>query len=457
MAKLFYKDVSGTTGSIELGSVPVLIGRATDCQIQTQDAQVSRRHARVIFDGSGYFIEDTGSANGVYVNNERVPRYPLRHGTTFRCGHLEARFESEPAAAAVPPAAPVSPPPPPVVASPPVPAAAPAPPPPPPPAPAPPPASAAPPVASAELASLRSELESERRKRTDLEFEVTELKRKLDETQAKPAAAGDADSERLRRRVEQLESELKRKGSAGPSPAGGGASLEALKAAEAERDRLRARVAELEAKPKEPTKNDDQEMELIRLRRKVEQLEADLRRIRGGKPAEPAPAPTADALVAELEEKVRRLIAERDEALQKASAPVLVAAAAPPPTDPKVAEELDRAKRRIDQLESELRRKPVGQVADTQRATEQRVELESALRQLRDVEKERDSLRELVARSSGSGRPSKATLDGIQTVSDGLADIRAALRAAGDDVALEQLEQLRSTLRQVCSALGLTT
>ena len=314
------------------------------------------------------------------------------------------------------------------------------------------------PAQAAELASLRSELESERRKRTDLEFEITELKRKLDETQARPASTSDSDSEKLRRRVEQLESELKRKGSAA-APTGGGAPSEAQKAAEAERDRLRTRVAELEAKSKEPVKNDDQEMELIRLRRKVEQLEADLRRIRGGKPAEPAPAPapTGDALVAELEEKVRRLISERDEALQKASAPVLVAAAAPPPTDPKIAEELEKAKRRIDQLESELRRKPVGQVADTQRATEQRTELESALRQLRDVEKERDSLRELVARSSGSRRPAKATLDGIQTVSDGLTDIRAALRAAGDDVALEQLEQLRTTLRQVCSALGLTT
>lgn len=306
-----------------------------------------------------------------------------------------------------------------------------------------------------ELQSLRSELESERRKRTDLEFELSEQRRKLDELQAKPAqAVSEADADRLRRRVEQLESELKRKAPAG---SGGGASSEALRATEAERDRLRTRVAELEAKAKEPSKNDDQEMELIRQRRRVEQLEADLRRVRGGKPAEPAPAPSGDALVAELEEKVRRLIEERDEAVRKASTPVLVAPAAAAPTDPKVAEELERAKRRIEQLESELRRKPVGQVADTQRATDQRGELEAALRQLRDVEKERDSLRELVAQSTGSARPPKAALDGLLAVSDGLADIRAALRAAGDDVALEQLEQLRSTLRQALASLGLTT
>lgn len=446
MARLFYKDVSGTTGTVELQTAPVLIGRATDCQIQTQDAQVSRRHARVIFDGSSYWIEDTGSANGVFVGNERVPRYQLRPGTSFRCGYLEVRFELDAPAGGLPvagtpapPAAPVAPVAPaavpvaPVVAAP----------------------SAAPSVGVSELQSLRSELESERRKRTDLEFELSEQRRKLDELQAKPAqAVSEADADRLRRRVEQLESELKRKAPAG---SGGGASSEALRATEAERDRLRTRVAELEAKAKEPSKNDDQEMELIRQRRRVEQLEADLRRVRGGKPAEPAPAPSGDALVAELEEKVRRLIEERDEAVRKASTPVLVAPAAAAPTDPKVAEELERAKRRIEQLESELRRKPVGQVADTQRVTDQRGELEAALRQLRDVEKERDSLRELVAQSTGSARPPKAALDGLLAVSDGLADIRAALRAAGDDVALEQLEQLRSTLRQALASLGLTT
>ncbi len=225
MARLFYRDVSGTTGTIELQSTPVLIGRATDCQIQTQDAQVSRRHARVIFDGSAYWIEDCGSANGVFVNNERVPRYQLRPGTNFRCGYLEVRFDVDGSAAsppvATPPAPsppappPIAPPIPPPIAVPTpaapmvVPAAAPA------------PVVSASAMPSAELVSLRSEIESERRKRTDLEFELSELKRKLEEQQARPAspATSEADSERLRRRVEQLESELKRKGAGAGSAA----------------------------------------------------------------------------------------------------------------------------------------------------------------------------------------------------------------------------------------------
>lgn len=173
----------------------VLIGRATDCQIQTQDAQVSRRHARVIFDGSAYWIEDCGSANGVFVNNERVPRYQLRPGTNFRCGYLEVRFEvdgpaASPATATPPAPSPPAPPPiaPPI--SPPVAVPAPA-------APMVVPAAAPAPVVStsatpsAELIGLRSEMKSERRKRTDLEFELSELKRKLEEQQARPASPTD--------------------------------------------------------------------------------------------------------------------------------------------------------------------------------------------------------------------------------------------------------------------------
>jgi hypothetical protein len=46
--------------------------------------------------------------------------------------------------------------------------------------------------------------------------------------------------------------------------------------------------------------------------------------------------------------------------------------------------------------------------------------------------------------------------EGLTSVIDGLADIRAALRAAGDDLAMEQLEQVRAALRQVCALLNVT-
>ncbi len=486
MPKLVYHDSSGATGTVEMGTQAVLIGRAVECQIQTQDALVSRKHARVIYDGL-YWIEDLGSSNGVYFGTERVNRQQLRPGDSFRCGNLEVRFEAEvsrrtgmaaapvvpalvatvapalpaaaPMPAAVPGAAPaqapyVPPPAPPLAPY----VPAPAPPLAPPLAPpmmaavAPPEPIAARPASSAE-SSLQSELESERRRRTDLEFEVSELRRQIAELMAKPAAGAgagnDGDSERLRRRVEQLESELRRKGGVVSGTTMGGVDT-TLRAVEAERDRLRARVTELEAQlAAAPVKHDDHEMDLLRLRRRVEQLESELRRVRGGKAPVPEPS-AAEPHVAELEDQLRRLKDERDEALRRAAGSAS--------SDAKLIEDLDRARRRIEQLESEIKRRPVGSVNDGNRVESMRLELEAALRQLRDTERERDGLREAIAKGSGSAaaRPSAKAIESLTTVSDGLADIRAALRAAGDELAMEQLEQVRVALRQACGLLNIT-
>ncbi len=477
MPKLVYHDSSGAAGTVEMGTQTILIGRAVECQIQTQDALVSRKHARVIYDGL-YWIEDLGSSNGVYVGTERVQRQQLRPGDTFRCGNLEVRFDAEVnrrtgmaaapvvpslvATVAPPQAAPAPAPAPLAVAGLAVPPVA------PPVAPpiAPPvalghaplvggatataglPDSAPRPGASAAEAALAGELESERRRRTDLEFELSEARRQIAEQSAKAATGGDGDSERLRRRVEQLESELRRKGGvvSGTSTSGGDA---ALRATETERDRLRARVTELEAQlAAGPPKNDDHEMDLLRLRRRVEQLESELRRLRGGKAPQSEPS-TADTLVADLEEQLRRLKEERDEALRRAAGSAS--------SDSKLIEDLDRARRRIEQLESELKRRPVGAVSEGNRLESLRQELEAALRQLRDTERERDGLREAIAKgSSAAARPSPKAVENLTAVSDGLADIRAALRAAGDELALEQLEQLRSALRQACTLLNIT-
>lgn len=459
MPKLTYQDATGASGVVEMGREPVVIGRAVDCQIQTQDAQVSRRHARVFFDGV-YWVEDNGSANGVFIGNERVQRAQLRPGDVFRCGYLQVRFDADaaPPVMAAPPVVSVPPPMPvqmPVQAPP----------------PAPPPVVSPDPTAAlragpspAELQALRSEVESERRRRTDAEFELGETRRKIEELNTKLAAAGDpVETEKLRRRVEQLESDLRRRGGGGGG-GGGGASVEALRAAEAERDRLRGRVGELEAQlaasaaaaaqATPPRSSDDSDAETARLKRRVEQLESELRR-KGNKPAAeprfegtPSGAGVSDDRLHELEEQVRKMSQERDEALRKA----LTSAG----QDLRITEELDKARRRIEQLESELKRRPLGTMSEVQRLDAQQQHLESALRQLRDTERERDSLKSVVAIGAAPVPPPQKALEGLTAVSDGLADIRAALRAAGDEGALDQLEQLRTTLRQVLVALGVT-
>jgi pSer/pThr/pTyr-binding forkhead associated (FHA) protein len=65
------------------------IGRGEGNDIQIDDVGVSRRHAALVWAEERWCIEDRGSANGTWVNDERVPfgtPRPLRHGDRIRIG-----------------------------------------------------------------------------------------------------------------------------------------------------------------------------------------------------------------------------------------------------------------------------------------------------------------------------------------------------------------------------------
>jgi hypothetical protein len=65
---------------------------------------VSRHHSRVFWGGGGYVLEDLSSANGVYFQEQRVQSHLFKHGDAVRCGSLWLRFVDVPGAAATPPA-----------------------------------------------------------------------------------------------------------------------------------------------------------------------------------------------------------------------------------------------------------------------------------------------------------------------------------------------------------------
>jgi FHA domain-containing protein len=73
----------------------VLLGRSRECDIQVDDANVSRRHAEMRQEGSTYWIVDLDSTNGVEVNGERVKRAKLSPGDTFTVGSTEIAFSTE--------------------------------------------------------------------------------------------------------------------------------------------------------------------------------------------------------------------------------------------------------------------------------------------------------------------------------------------------------------------------
>jgi hypothetical protein len=92
VARVLWRDAQGKEGSLDLGSSEVWIGRAVECAIRTDDAMVSRHHARITWGGQSFVIQDNRSANGVFYQEQRVEQHALRHGDAVRCGSLWLRF-----------------------------------------------------------------------------------------------------------------------------------------------------------------------------------------------------------------------------------------------------------------------------------------------------------------------------------------------------------------------------
>ncbi|HVN76830.1 MAG TPA: SpoIIE family protein phosphatase [Thermoanaerobaculaceae bacterium] len=66
---------------------PVLrIGRDPGCDIVIPEPTVSRRHAKVSWDGHELVVEDLGSSGGTFVNDVRVQRSELKPGDILRIG-----------------------------------------------------------------------------------------------------------------------------------------------------------------------------------------------------------------------------------------------------------------------------------------------------------------------------------------------------------------------------------
>ena len=79
--------------NIEPGSN--LIGRHPDCAIDILQPSVSGRHAIIHLENDEHFVEDIGSRNGTYLNQERVTqRTKLKHHDHLQFGDASARFES---------------------------------------------------------------------------------------------------------------------------------------------------------------------------------------------------------------------------------------------------------------------------------------------------------------------------------------------------------------------------
>jgi hypothetical protein len=72
---------------------PFRIGRAEDAEVCIQNQFVSRSHARVSFENGEWWVRDLGSANGLFVNGQRVEAAPIGRNLVLRLG-VEGPFVS---------------------------------------------------------------------------------------------------------------------------------------------------------------------------------------------------------------------------------------------------------------------------------------------------------------------------------------------------------------------------
>jgi pSer/pThr/pTyr-binding forkhead associated (FHA) protein len=78
-----------------LPSGGLTIGRSGDNEIQLADPVASRRHARVEPRQGTYLLIDLDSANGTFVNGQRVQQHALRDGDEIRIGSTRIMFRGQ--------------------------------------------------------------------------------------------------------------------------------------------------------------------------------------------------------------------------------------------------------------------------------------------------------------------------------------------------------------------------
>ena len=88
VARLVTAD--GRSYPLQVGST--VIGRGEQATLRLPDVGISRRHARIDFDGNQVVITDLGSTNGTMVNGQRISAVALNPGDMIQVGTTTLTF-----------------------------------------------------------------------------------------------------------------------------------------------------------------------------------------------------------------------------------------------------------------------------------------------------------------------------------------------------------------------------
>ena len=90
---LVIRSGGGRVGqSFPLTGEKMTIGRSPEAGVFLDDVTVSREHATLIRRGGDWFLDDSGSLNGTYVNRQRVDSHRLADGDELQIGKFKLTF-----------------------------------------------------------------------------------------------------------------------------------------------------------------------------------------------------------------------------------------------------------------------------------------------------------------------------------------------------------------------------
>jgi pSer/pThr/pTyr-binding forkhead associated (FHA) protein len=90
---LVIRSGGGRVGqSFPMTGEKMTIGRSPETDVFLDDVTVSREHATLVRRGGEWFLDDSGSLNGTYVNRQRVDSHRLADGDELQIGKFKLTF-----------------------------------------------------------------------------------------------------------------------------------------------------------------------------------------------------------------------------------------------------------------------------------------------------------------------------------------------------------------------------
>jgi len=90
---LVIRSGGGRVGqSFALRGERMMIGRSPDAEIFLDDVTVSRDHAQLVRRSGEWYLDDSGSLNGTYVNRRRIDSHRLEDGDELQVGKYKLTY-----------------------------------------------------------------------------------------------------------------------------------------------------------------------------------------------------------------------------------------------------------------------------------------------------------------------------------------------------------------------------